>query len=178
VRRVTPRTIVAGGLLISAAGYVAVLLGAHETSAGALGLAFVLLSLGIGAAETISNDVIISSVPADKAGAASAISETAYEIGAVLGTAVLGGILTAAYSAAVVVPAGVSPADALSASETLGGATAVAAQLPQAQGAQLLSSAQQAFGNGVGVTSVIAMALMIAAAGLVWVTLRGKGAES
>ena len=51
----------AGGLLISAAGYVAVLLGAHEASAGALALAFVLLSLGIGAAETISNDVIISS---------------------------------------------------------------------------------------------------------------------
>ena len=32
VRRVTPRTVVAGGLLISAAGYVAVLLGAHEAS--------------------------------------------------------------------------------------------------------------------------------------------------
>ena len=178
VRKVSPRTVVAGGLLVSAAGYGAVLLGAHDESPFALALAFVMLSLGIGAAETISNDVIISSVPADKAGAASAISETAYEIGAVLGTAVLGGILTAAYSAAVVVPTGVSAADTLSASETLGGATAVATQLPQAQGAQLLSSAQQAFGNGVGVTSVIAMALMIAAAGLVWVTLRGKGAES
>ena len=133
VRRVTPRTVVAGGLLISAAGYVAVLLGAHEASAGALALAFVLLSLGIGAAETISNDVIISSVPADKAGAASAISETAYEMGAVLGTAVLGGILTAAYSARVVVPAGLSAADTVTATETLGGATAVAAHLPQPQ---------------------------------------------
>ena len=178
VRRVSPRTVVAGGLLVSAAGYGAVLLGAHDDSPFALALAFVLLSLGIGAAETISNDVIISSVPADKAGAASAISETAYEIGAVLGTAVLGGILTAAYSAAVVVPAGVSAADALSAGETLGGATAVAAHLPQVQGAELLSSAQQAVGNGVGITSVIAMTLMVAAAGLVWVTLRGKGAES
>ena len=178
VRRVSPRTVVAGGLLVSAAGYGAVLLGAHDESPFALALAFVLLSLGIGAAETISNDVIISSVPADKAGAASAISETAYEIGAVLGTAVLGGILTAAYSAAVVIPTGVSADDALSAGETLGGATAVAAQLPQAQGTELLSSAQQAFGNGVGITSVIAMTLMVAAAGLVWVTLRGKGAES
>ncbi|MET0864476.1 MAG: MFS transporter [Nakamurella sp.] len=178
VRRVSPRTVVAGGLLISAAGYGAVLLGAHDDSAFALSLAFVLLSLGIGAAETISNDVIISSVPADKAGAASAISETAYEIGAVLGTAVLGGILTAAYSSAVVVPAGLSAADATTASETLGGATAVAGQLAEPQATQLLSSAQQAFGNGVGVTSVIAMVLMVAAAGLVWVTLRGKGAES
>ena len=178
VRRVSPRTVVAGGLLISAAGYVAVLLGAHQASAGALALAFVLLSLGIGAAETISNDVIISSVPADKAGAASAISETAYEIGAVLGTAVLGGILTASYSARVVLPAGLSPADATSAAETLGGATAVASHLPQPQATELLTSAQQAFGGGVGVTSVIAVVLMVAASVLVWVTLRGKGAES
>jgi len=178
VRRVSPRVVVAGGLLISAAGYAAVLLGAHQGSAAAIALAFVLLSLGIGAAETISNDVIISSVPAKKAGAASAISETAYELGAVLGTAVLGGILTAAYSARVVVPAGVSAADNVTATETLGGATAVAEQLPQPQSAQLLESAQHAFGAGVGVTSVIAVVLMVAASVLVWVTLRGKGAES
>jgi DHA2 family multidrug resistance protein-like MFS transporter len=177
VRRVAPRVVVAGGLLISAAGYGAVLLGAHQGSAAAIALAFVLLSLGIGAAETISNDVIISSVPAKKAGAASAISETAYELGAVLGTAVLGGILTAAYSAKVVVPAGVSATDTVTATETLGGATAVAHTLPQPQAAQLLESAQHAFGAGVGVTSVIAVVLMVAASGLIWVTLRGKGTE-
>ena len=176
VRRVTPRAVVAGGLLISAAGYGAVLLGAHQGSAAAIALAFALLSLGIGAAETISNDVIISSVPAKKAGAASAISETAYELGAVLGTAVLGGILTAAYSAKVVVPAGVSVADTVTATETLGGATAVAQQLPQPQAAQLLDSAQHAFGAGVGVTSVIAVVLMVAASALVWVTLRDQRA--
>ena len=178
VRRSTPRVVVAGGLLISAAGYVAVLLGAAGESTIALMLAFVLLGLGIGAAETISNDVILSSVPADKAGAASAISETAYELGAVLGTAVLGGILTAAYSAQVVMPAGVSAVDATTATETLGGATAVASTLPEPQAAQLLSSAQAAFGGGVGMTSVIAVVLMLAAAGLVWATLRGTGTES
>ena len=178
VRRVSPRAVVAGGLLISAAGYGAVLLGAVGGSAMALMAAFALLSLGIGAAETISNDVIISSAPAPKAGAASAISETAYELGAVLGTAVLGGILTAAYTARVIVPVGVTAVDTRTATETLGGATAVAATLPQPQAAQLLASARGAFGAGVGVTSVIAMVLMVAAAGLVWATLRGKGAES
>ena len=178
VRRVKPRVVVAGGLLISALGYAAVLFTSDAQTALPLALAFVVLSLGIGAAETISNDVIISSAPADKAGAASAISETAYELGAVLGTAVLGGILTAAYSSAVVIPAGVSAADATTASETLGGATAVAATLPEPAAAQLLASAQHAFGGGVGLTSIIATVLMVAAAGLVWVTLRGKGAES
>jgi hypothetical protein len=42
----------------------------------------------------------------------------------------------------------------------------------------LLESAQQAFGAGVGVTSVIAVVLMIAASALIWVTLRGKGSEA
>ena len=178
VRRVKPRVVVSGGLLISAAGYGAVLFTSGAESALPLALAFVVLSLGIGAAETISNDVIISSAPADKAGAASAISETAYELGAVLGTAVLGGILTAAYTSRVVVPAGVSAVDTETATETLGGATAVAATLPEPTASHLLASAQQAFGAGVGVTTVIAVVLMVVAAGLVWVTLRGKGAES
>ncbi len=177
VRRTGPRAIVAGGLLVSAAGYAAVFVGAQEKSTLAIALAFVVLSLGIGAAETISNDVIVSSVPAEQAGAASAISETAYEVGAVLGTAVLGGILTAAYRTGVDVPAGLSAADTSTATETLGGATTVASQLPEPQASQLLSSAQAAFGDGIGATSIIAVALMAAAAALVFLTLRGRGAE-
>ena len=178
VRVVPPRVVVAGGLLISAAGlHGDPVHGATTRRRGAWARAFVLLCLGIGAAETISNDVIVSSVPADKAGAASAISETAYELGAVLGTAVLGGILTAVYSAQVVVPAGSTPTAATRATETLGGATAVAATLPEPQPTQLLESAQHAFDGGVVMTSGIAVLLMLAAAALVWVTLRGKGTE-
>jgi DHA2 family multidrug resistance protein-like MFS transporter len=178
VRVLSPRIVVTGGLLISAAGYVAILFTADDPSAWGLGAAFVILSLGIGAAETISNDVIVSSVPADKAGAASAISETAYELGAVLGTAVLGGLLSAVYAAQVVVPAGLEATAAATATETLGGATAVAATLPEPAASQLLASARHAFDSGMVFTAAIAVALVLSAAVLVWVTLRGKGAES
>lgn len=113
-------------------------------------------------------------MPADQAGAASAISETAYELGAVLGTAVLGGILTATYSARVGVPAGLSPAQAASATETVGGATAFAPSLPAARSADLLASARHAFESGMRITSLIAVAVAvtIAAAGMVLATLR------
>src|SRR5690625_5987846 len=47
---------------------------------------------------TLFRSLILASVPPAKAGAASAVSETAYELGAVLGTAVLGSILTAVRS--------------------------------------------------------------------------------
>ena len=63
---------------------------------------FIVLGTGIGIAQTISNDLMISSVPPRKAGAASAISETSYETGTVLGTVIIGGMLTAVYRANVV----------------------------------------------------------------------------
>lgn len=176
VRRVRPARVVAVALLFSAAGYAIVAAGAGESTLALLVVAFVVLSFGVGAAETVSNDLIVSSVPAEKAGAASAISETAYEVGAVLGTAVLGSILTASYHANVVVPAGVPAADATAAAETLGGATQVAGTLPAAQAQALLDSAHAAFGSGVGVTSLIGVVLMLVASGVALVTLRGARA--
>jgi len=135
-------------------------------------LAFCALGAGIGAAETLSNDLVISSVPAEKAGAASAVSETAYEMGAVLGTAVLGSILLAAYRGSIVVPAGVPTADAAVARETLGGAVEVAEGLPSGIAAELLESARAAFDSGVVATSWVAVALMAAAIVVTLVALR------
>jgi DHA2 family multidrug resistance protein-like MFS transporter len=172
VRRVRPSRVVAAGLALSAVGYLVTALVAGRGEAGWLGLAFVVLAIGIGSAETVSNDLIVSTVPAAKAGAASAISETAYEVGAVLGTAVLGGILTGSYHANVVVPAGVPAADAASAAETLGGAASAAADLPAGQAQALLDSAHAAFGSGVVVTSAIGFVAVLLAAGIALTTLR------
>jgi MFS transporter, DHA2 family, multidrug resistance protein len=172
VRRFTPRQVVVGGLLLNASGYVVVLTTGNTGSDVALLVAFAMLGAGVGAAETISNDLILSSVPPTKAGAASAISETAYELGAVLGTAVLGSILTASYRSGVVVPDGLPADDAYSAGQTLGGASEVATGLPAAAGDALLESARHAFDSGVVVTSSVGVALMLVAAGVAFRTLR------
>ncbi|MCK0117733.1 MFS transporter [Isoptericola sp. S6320L] len=172
VRRLPAERVVATALLVSSLGYLLVALFGGSGLLAPLVVAFVVLSLGIGAAETVSNDLIVSSVPAAKAGAASAISETAYELGAVLGTAVLGSILTASYAASVVVPADVPPSDAAAAAETLGGAAEVASGLPAATAQALTESAQQAFAGGVGLTAAIGVVLMVVAAGVALLTLR------
>ncbi|UFU03865.1 MFS transporter [Ruania suaedae] len=169
-RRVRPVVIVAGGMLLSAGGYLLVAVGSADLML--LGAAFAMVAVGIGAAETLSNDLILSLVPAEKAGAASAISETAYEVGAVLGTAVLGGLLTSAYARAVVVPPGVAPGEAAAARETLGGAVEVARGLPAEQGVALLTSAQEAFASGVWLTALIGALLVMTAAGIALATLR------
>jgi DHA2 family multidrug resistance protein-like MFS transporter len=128
--------------------------------------------VGIGAAETVSNELIIASAPVEKAGAASAVSETAYELGAVLGTAILGTILTASYRANVVLPSGLSEAQRMAAGETLGGAVSVAGQVPADAAAALLDSARHAFDSGVGVAAWIGVALIVAAGVVAATSLR------
>lgn len=172
VRRVPPHLVVSVALLLSAAAYVFVALTSQGGSVGPLIAAFVLLGAGVGASETVSNDLILSSVPAAKAGAASAISETAYEVGSVFGTALLGSILLASYQEHLTLPSGLSPEQGTTATETLGGAINVASELPGAGGPLLLESAFHAFDSGVVITSGIGAALMVAAAALAFWSLR------
>ena len=173
VRRVAPRAVVTLALLLNAAAFAMVALTGTSGSDLMLVIAFALLGAGVGAAETISNDLILSAVPAHRAGAASAISETAYETGAVLGTAVLGSLLNLAYRTRVELPVELSDAERAAASETLGGATAVAERLPAETAGPMLDSAHRAFDSGVVVTGGIGAALMVLAALVARRTLRG-----
>ncbi|KAA9086949.1 MFS transporter [Microbacterium radiodurans] len=173
-RRVSPRIVVPVALTLSAAGYVIIAISTDADSLVELVLAFALLGMGIGAAETVSNELVLASAPPAKAGAASAVSETAYEVGAVLGTAVLGGILTAMYRVGMVVP-GEVPADAADAArETLAGAVNVAQDLPPSVGAQLMDAAAHAFDAGVGVTASIGAVLVVCAGVIAATTLKGS----
>ncbi|WP_194422315.1 MFS transporter [Microbacterium abyssi] len=171
-RRVAPHIVIPSALVFTVIGYLLVAFTAAGHGALPLIVAFVVLGIGIGAAETISNELILSSAPAAKAGAASAVSETAYELGAVLGTAVLGGIITAFYRGALVVPDGV-PADAASAArETLAGAHTAAEELAAPLGSALWDAAASAFESGIFVTSLIGAGLVVAAGVIAAVTLR------
>jgi DHA2 family multidrug resistance protein-like MFS transporter len=173
-RRVPPHVVVPAGLAFSVAGYLIVAFTTHEHGVAPLVIAFVVLGIGIGAAETISNELILSSAPAAKAGAASAVSETAYELGAVLGTAILGGLITAFYRGALVLPQGLPAEVAHAAKETLAGAYTAAHELPAALGDALWDAASAAFGSGVMVTSLIGAGLVVVAGVIAGVTLRTR----
>jgi DHA2 family multidrug resistance protein-like MFS transporter len=166
-RRFPVRALVPVGLGTAAAGYVLCTQLGVGSADTVLLVAAVLIGAGVGLSETVTNDAILAAAPADRAGAASAVSETAYELGAVLGTAVLGSVLSAVYRAAVVVPAEVAPGVALdvaagdTASQTLGGATDVAASLPGPVASSLLASAREAFSLGVDVTAGVGTAALL-----------------
>lgn len=170
-KRVRPGIVVPIALVVSAVGYASIAITGGDVSALGIGLAFVALGLGIGSAETVSNELVIASAPPEKAGAASGVSETAYELGAVLGTATLGTVLTASYRSSVVLPDGLTAAQQQAAGETLGGAATVAEQLPGDLAGALMDSARHAFDSGVGVAAwmgvgLIVSAMLVAAIGL------------
>lgn len=173
-RRVTARIVVPVALVFSMVAYLLVPGSVGDGALALLVAAFTLLGVGIGAAETVSNELVLASAPPAKAGAASAVSETAYELGAVLGTAVLGGILTAAYRTGIVLPEGVTGAAADAARETLAGAMTVAGTLDPAAGAALRTAAAHAFDAGVGITAVIGAVLVAIAAVIAATTLKGS----
>lgn len=176
VKKVRPGFVVAGGLLLSAAGYFMVAFGDHGNGPALLLAALLVLCLGVGAAETISNDLILGAAPAEKSGAAAAISETGYEIGSLLGTAILGSILTASYQGNLRLPAGVAeavPAEATAqAGETLAGAVELAQALPGPLADAVMAAARAAFDSGVHITAAIALVLMAGASVLAAVVLR------
>lgn len=172
VKRVRPGFVVAAGLTLSAVGYLIVVVGDHGSGPVFLLSALTVLAVGVGAAETISNDLILASVPADKSGAASAISETGYELGSLLGTAVLGSILTASYQHNLIMPDGISEQAAGNSGETLAGAVDAAAALPAPLSEALTHAARTAFESGVHITAAIGLVLMAGAAVLAAVVLR------
>jgi DHA2 family multidrug resistance protein-like MFS transporter len=172
MRWFTPHTLTVVGLVLVSAGFGLILLFRHDLTVVAVVVSFIVLELGVGISQTITNDTIVASVPAAKSGAASAVSETAYELGAVVGTATLGTIFTAFYRSNVEVPRGLPPTEAADAAESIGGATAVAKNLPADVAERLLDSARTAFDSGIAPTATIAGLLTLIAAAVVAIALR------
>ncbi len=159
VSRVRPSIVVSANFTLAALGYA--LVAFTQTTPGIIMIAFVVLGIGIGAGETVSNDLILSTAPPAHAGSASAISETAYEVGAALGTAVIGGVITAHFRRTLEIPLGVRGVED---ADTLGGAVALAEQIGGSAGGQLLANAQEAFASSAVLTAGIGAVLMVGAA--------------
>ncbi|MEU3511367.1 MFS transporter [Streptomyces longwoodensis] len=172
-RRFSVRAVVTGGL--AAIGLALAVITVIDASTGypLLGAALLVVGVGAGFSFTVTADVILSAVPKDQAGAASAVSETAYELGAALGIAVLGSIVTGAYRD-FTAPAG-TPAGA---HESLGGAVEAASHLPAPTADTLLASAREAFVHGLHLASGAGAAVLLITAAAAWFLLRNQHLES
>ena len=133
-----------------------------------------IIALGLAPVFTLATDLIVGTAPPERAGAASAISETSAELGGALGIAILGSIGIAVYRdrLADAMPAGVPTEESDAAIETLGGALEAVERLPDALGTELLDAAQEAFTQGLQIAAVAGAGLAVATAVLCAVMLR------
>ena len=138
------------------------------------------MALGLAPVVTMTTDLILGTVPPERAGTASGMSETSSELGGALGIAVLGSIVTAIYRGrmADAVPADIALADAEAARATLGGALAVVEELPEHVGVALLATARGAFTEAFELTVIICAAVAIASAVMAAILLRGTRSGS
>ena len=97
VRRIQPILIIAGGLAVTAVGFGLLIHIDESTSFLYLSTGLVISSLGIASVFTLTTDLVVGSAPTERAGVASAISETTGELGGALGIAILGSIGTSIY---------------------------------------------------------------------------------
>ncbi|WP_225638737.1 MFS transporter [Streptomyces solaniscabiei] len=171
-RRFSVRAVVSGGLAAVGLALAALTVIGQHTGYPLLGAALLVVGVGAGFSFTVTADVILSSVPKEQAGSASAVSETAYELGAALGIALLGSIVTGVYRD-FTGPAGTPPA----AHESLGGAVQAASELPADTAGALLDAARQSFVDGLTLASGVGAAVLLAAAGAAWFLLRGQRLE-
>ncbi|HZC74246.1 MAG TPA: MFS transporter [Jatrophihabitans sp.] len=166
---VRPAVIMTVGSLAGALGFAML-----TFVGGRYGLALIVtgttvLAVGLAPVFTLATDVVVGAAPEERAGAASAISETAAELGGALGIALLGSIGSAVYRSQV--------PDALPAHGTLGGAVQSASRLPAQVGTPLLDAAREAFTHGLQVTAGVCVAILLLGAAVTAFLLRRPAPE-
>lgn len=172
-RLVGLRAVISGGMVLATAGFAAAVVLTATAGLGGLAVWTVLLGLGIGMAESLTNDVIVSSAPVERTGSAAAVSETAYEFGGAMGTAVLGTLGLALYRSGLHdAPVSVPESAIRAGGDTLGGAQSAVVGLPADVGAAFLQVANDSFVTGMSVVFAVA-ALVTAYTGVqAWLVLR------
>lgn len=159
---------VSGGLLLLA---LALVLFGLTGSAGNY-VALLAAGLGSGAVMTLGSDVMLGAARPERAGEVGAIQETSFSLGAGLGLAALGTVLSLVYRSAFDPVPGAGPQRWETARTSLGAASEVAADTGGRTGEALLRAARHAFDTGFAVATTLAAGVLVLLGALAAVWLR------
>ena len=164
------------GLAVGAVGLASFALLDADSGYWQFFASMMVLSIGIGLAMTPATTAIVNSLPMAKQGVASAVNDTAREVGAALGVAVLGSAFNTAYRGAIEPDlAGLPPEVAEGAREAPSIAFEAARGLGE-QGPGLVAAAESAFASGLRAAVLVSAALFGLGALYTW--WRGQDAAS
>ncbi|MEY2432500.1 MAG: hypothetical protein QOC92_2225 [Acidimicrobiaceae bacterium] len=171
VRRFGNKLVMTTGLLIVATSY-ALITTLTTTSSSLQVIAFTMvMGLGMGNVMAPATDSIMGALPRAKAGVGSAVNDTTRQFGGAMGVAVFGSILVSRYSDHLTSRlSGKVPAVLLDrAKESVGSAINIARNVPDAKpfAPQLVEAARESFVSGLHFAAVLAILVLLIAAGLV-----------
>lgn len=173
-KRAGSRVVISGGLVLMSAGLLALSTAGVHTAYLPIAIFVAVMGAGMGLVMAPASTIIMEAVPADQAGAGSAINDTVREVGGALGIAVVGSVVAAVYShrfAAVLTSNHAPGSVARAATSSIAEADGIAAHVGGPIGTQLASAAHDAFTTGMGVGMRVAAAVAIAGAVTCFATL-------
>ncbi|MFE2986101.1 MFS transporter [Streptomyces sp. NPDC059262] len=174
VDRFGVRAVTTGGLVILAAMLAAFTILDADTPIWILEVVFFLMGMGMAHVMTPTSVVIMQALPREKAGSASALSNTFRQVGGALGIAVLGSVLSTAYRSGIedklaLLPAGLRHTAGESIEATLG----IAAKLGP-RGDALVGAANDSFLHAMHVTALCGAGIALVSAVVTVLFLPGR----
>ena len=109
VNHVRPTRLIAIGFLIAAVGFGLLTQTGTASDLAVVVTAYAGFSLGLAPVFTLASDLVVSTVPPERAGAAAGMSEMSAELGGALGIALLGSVVTVIYRGTVADASGRHP---------------------------------------------------------------------
>ena len=167
VNHIRPPHVIAIGFVIAALGFGLLTRTGTAHDLAVVATAYAVFSLGLAPVFTLATDLIVSTAPPERAGAAAGISEMSAELGGALGIALLGSVVTFIYRANGHRRAGWRPAAGCPCSRArhagrraLGGGEPCPSEL----GTALVSAARSAFVDAFQATALASAAITLIAA--------------
>jgi hypothetical protein len=166
VERLGTARVVAAGLTGVSVVLATTLLWTPDMSAGYLLVWFFALALSMGWVMAPATEAVVGAVPAARSGVASAMNTVARMVSGALGVAVIGSLVNSLYERDLEPAVTALPAPAREAAgESIGAASAIAAQAPSPEaGANLLAAAADAFTSAMGIGLAVGAAMTFATA--------------
>jgi MFS transporter, DHA2 family, multidrug resistance protein len=159
------KAIVSLGLLVMAAGFlIAATIEVDTPYFGAVIISMVIIAAGLGLATSPATEAIMGALPAEQAGAGSAVNDTTRELGGTLGVAIVGSVFLSVYGAKVIEgyrSLGLPEQYESVVRDSMGGGLGVAAQLPEGPAAQLAAFVQSAFVDGLSRGSLVSAGVVV-----------------
>lgn len=171
VSRLGLRQVATGGMLLSAFSFLGLSMTDFSSQPWLAWGLMTMLGFSVASALLASSSAIMAAAPKEKAAAAGAIETMAYELGAGLGIALFGLILTRSYGSSIVLPNGIDGGAAEQAASSISEAINLAQSMPAIPAHALVEAAKTAFISAHSIVLATAGVLLLLLAMGIWRSL-------